>query len=134
MVDYTKYTINRVGEISLNQVEGHGNYFGMYNVVNYLGALTSDVAFESTRTTQSASHTADGSTSYYTYKKDNIDKSYRNNGESANIVALASGVFLELVKDMDSNGNKVYGPITGVIQLDLICGSARCDGYGVGIC
>ena len=52
--DYTQYTINRVGELSLNRTTSeagdtaekdriHGNYFGIYNVVNYLGALTSDV-------------------------------------------------------------------------------------------
>ena len=53
-VDYTNYTINRVREVSLNKKESvrtadagdernkqHGNYFGIYNVVNFLGALTS---------------------------------------------------------------------------------------------
>ena len=56
IVDYTKYTINRVGEVSLNQrkaaynnTEIHGNYFGIYNVVNLLGALTSDVKFTDVR-------------------------------------------------------------------------------------
>ena len=51
-VDYTNYTINRVREVSLNKKEStagdavvHGNYFGIYNIVNYLGALTSDVDF-----------------------------------------------------------------------------------------
>ena len=43
------YTINRVGELSLNQQRSggttHGNYFGIYSVVNYLGNLTSDVHF-----------------------------------------------------------------------------------------
>ena len=73
--DKTVYTINRVGEVSLNKqrssVEGelatkegtdpndedyidpekaiHGNYFGIYSVVNYLGALTSDVHFTDPR-------------------------------------------------------------------------------------
>ena len=50
------YTINRVGELSLNQQHtvrdedtgddvSHGNYFGIYSIVNYLGNLTSDVKF-----------------------------------------------------------------------------------------
>ena len=43
------YTINRVGELSLNkQRQGgttHGNYFGIYSLVNYLGNMTSDVHF-----------------------------------------------------------------------------------------
>ena len=54
----TNYTINRVRELSLNKKNSvisadantdaafHGNYFGIYNIVNYLGALTSDVDFE----------------------------------------------------------------------------------------
>ena len=75
-VDYTKYTINRVREVSLNQKEStrtedtgilptsteyyrrriHGNYFGIYSVVNFLGALTSDVDFSDVRTTDSDVH------------------------------------------------------------------------------
>ena len=58
IVDHTNYTINRVREVSLNQKQSvitadqsdesrkvHGNYFGIYSIVNYLGALTSDVFF-----------------------------------------------------------------------------------------
>ena len=53
VVDYTNYTINRVREVSLNKKKStandsgtfHGNYFGIYNVVNFLGALTSDFDF-----------------------------------------------------------------------------------------
>lgn len=49
----TNYTINRVREVSLNKKistasdagKYHGNYFGIYSVVNHLGALTSDVDF-----------------------------------------------------------------------------------------
>ena len=86
VVDYTNYTLNRVREVSLNQQRSvipadiehkpgadpnseepedyldvskaiHGNYFGIYNVVNYLGALTSDVHFrpnEDTRITDNS--------------------------------------------------------------------------------
>ena len=123
-VDYTYYAINRVGEISLNKktVGGttRGNYFGIYNVANFFGALTSDVKFTDER--QAGKEAAVAGQSYMDYKKQdgilNTDK--ENDGRSANIVAQASGVFLELVKELDAEGNKVYGPITGVIQLELI--------------
>ena len=124
--DYTNYTINRVGELSLNQNNAlgqeHGSYFGIYNVVKYLGALTSDVKFSDTRQTKStdSNDEADGSTSYYNWKQPRLTQQNRNNGTSPNKVALASGVFLEIVKGLQSNGDKDYGPITGVVELDLI--------------
>ena len=72
-VDYTNYTINRVREVSLNKKESvrsadlsipednqeydrrrmHGNYFGIYSIVNFLGSLTSDVDFHHVRKTNS---------------------------------------------------------------------------------
>ena len=121
--DFTNYTINRVGEISLNQrtVDGvnHGNYYGIYNVVKFLGALTSDVSFTETRTTTSNSLPADGKT-YREFKDEYLATGNRNNASSVNKVALVSGVFLELVKELDAQGKKVYGPITGVVELDLM--------------
>ena len=121
VVDYTNYTINRVGEVSLNQVQEHGNYFGIYNVVNLLGAITSDVDFSSERKTTSYSFPADPeATTYEAYKVKYLDEANRNNGDSKNKIALASGVFLEIVKDYDDNNKKIYGPITGIIELDLI--------------
>ncbi len=132
IVDYTKYTINRVGEVSLNQrkaaydnSEIHGNYFGIYNVVNLLGALTSDVKFTDVREDVGILEEglkADGTTKYIKYKYDKLstDPRARNMASSKNMVAQASGVFLELVKEVDADGNKTYGPVTGVIQLDLI--------------
>ena len=138
-VDYTEYTINRVKEVSLNKQYrydypdqdadptlqyGHGNYFGIYNVVNYLGALTSDVNFyEDPRTTSSNEeiYHADGTTTYYQWKKANLGNRKRNNGSSVNEVALASGVWLELLDEStEAKGEKVYGPITGVVELTLI--------------
>ena len=143
--DYTNYTINRVREVSLNKkdtqagdpatiIEGgktvenpnyqHGNYFGIYSKVNYLGALTSDVRFDTIRTTKSdeASCAADGKT-FYEWKAANIGNKKRNNGNCHNHLALASGVYLELTTE-ESTGNtldtKVWGPITGVVELDLI--------------
>ncbi len=127
-VDYTNYTINRVGEVALHErtVSGdsHGNYFGIYNIVHYLGALTSDVEFtdqmpESTET-------------YYSYKSGLKGNRSRNNGKSHNEVALASGVYMELLQEPERNyvgDDKVYGPITGVVQLNLI---AAATGEGGG--
>ena len=130
VVDYTNYTINRVGEVSLNRLDRtlagdtepteHGNYFGIYNVVNFLGAFTSDVEFKSAREAVNSEVVANGSLSYYDFKNNNLNSRIRNNASSDNMVALASGAYLELVKELDANGNKVYGPVTGVIQLDMI--------------
>lgn len=133
VVDYTNYTINRVKEVSLNRVtqgeDIHGNYFGIYNVVNFLGALTSDVDFHDNERvaaeegTENHTHSSEncvyGEVSYCEFKEKNINEEFRNCAVSDNMVALASGVFLELVESMDGN-EKVYGPITGVIELDLI--------------
>ncbi len=150
-VDYHNYTINRVREVSLNKkasVAGdtgeaatHGNYFGIYNIVNYLGALTSDVFFlpgQSVRTTDNTDAgrfkkaiTVDDATyqygnagaTYYRWKQANKNDRSRNNGSSINKVALASGVYLELTTEK-STGNELkekdWGYITGVIELDLI--------------
>ena len=138
--DYTEYTINRVNELSLNksmdqaapldETLAHGNYFGIYNVVNYLGALTSDVQFTSSdfdgaairKTNNSESgYTADNHTTYYEWKQDNLNNRKRNNGSCHNQVALASGVWLEILKEeTETAGHKVYGPITGVVELALI--------------
>ena len=134
--DYTNYTINRVREVSLNKkvsVAGdtddenkeHGNYFGIYSKVNYLGALTSDVRFSDIRTTKSDDESckADGTTTFYQWKEANKANKKRNNGNCHNHLALASGVYLELTTE-ESTGNtldtKVWGPITGVVELDLI--------------
>ena len=149
IVDYTNYTINRVREVSLNKkasVAGdteekhktHGNYFGIYNIVNYLGALTSDVNFyndirttDNTNSIYKADISLDGSTyaygnvgaTYYNWKRAHINDRTRNNGTSHNQVALASGVYLELTTEK-STGNglneKDWGYITGVVELDLI--------------
>ena len=150
-VDYHNYTINRVREVSLNKkasVAGdtgeaatHGNYFGIYNIVNYLGALTSDVFFlpgQSVRTTDNTDagrfkkaitvddatyNYGDAGATYYRWKQANKNDRSRNNGSSINKVALASGVYLELTTEK-STGNELkekdWGYITGVIELDLI--------------
>ena len=133
VVDYNDYTINRVDEVSLNKRTSeagddgsgatHGNYFGIYNSVNYLGNLTSDVRFQTdadVRQTTSTSHPADNKT-YYGWKADSPQSSYRNNGTSHNKVALASGVYLELKRtEGELTGTDDWGYITGVVELDLI--------------
>ena len=157
IVDHTNYTINRVREVSLNQKKSvrdsdtdpekavHGNYFGIYSIVNYLGALTSDVFFlpdKDIRVTDNASnpdYTAAskaydnggtpvasklyGTATYYDWKAGFVNDRKRNNGTSLNKVALASGVYLELTTEK-STGNDLYekdwGYITGVVELDLI--------------
>ncbi len=135
--DKTNYTINRVREVSLNKkisVAGdtdpkkatHGNYFGIYSVVNFLGALTSDVDMYSERTTSSGEAIYQPTTSGETFAQwKDLHKSdrTRNNGSSHNQVALASGVFLELTTEKSTGKeveNKDWGLITGVVELDLI--------------
>ena len=134
-VDYTNYTINRVGEVSLNKSDSqagdtgdgasHGSYFGIYNIVNYLGALTSDVNFsDGVRTYDNKEGDTykpdfDGQT-YEEWKVAHLKERKRNNGTCHNKVALASGVYLELTTEESTRDNKVWGLITGVCQLDLI--------------
>ena len=140
IVDYTNYTINRVREVSLNKMDSpagdtdndnkmHGNYFGIYSVVNYLGALTSDVDFYETvrTTTANTEHNsdlaADGTTKFAEWKEAHKTDRMRNNGNCHNQLALASGVYLELTTEMSTGttlDKKDWGLITGVIELDLI--------------
>ena len=123
------YTINRVGELSLNQQHSvrsadtgddssHGNYFGIYSLVNYLGNLTSDVRFGSNYVDGNGVTQTDKT--YYSYKSANPTSSDRNKGQSFNQVALASGVFLELTTENSTKEKKDYGYVTGVVELDLI--------------
>ncbi len=148
IVDYTNYTINRVREVSLNKTlspagdidpkhASHGNYFGIYSNVNFLGALTSDLNYyNNVRVTDNVDESkyksavtignntyAYGTATYQQWKQAHINDQTRNNGNSHNQVALASGVYLELTTE-ESTGNdlreKEWGYITGVIELDLI--------------
>ena len=139
VADATEYTINRLGELSLNQQrfipnndsEIHGNYFGIYSIVNYLGNLTSDVRFVGDkRRYVSKGQTYEDSKTYYQYKVDNLAKRDRNNGTSYNQVALASGVYLELTSENSTPNNKIYGDITGVVELDLINVKKDIEGGG----
>lgn len=136
VVDYTEYTINRVGEVSLNQNHSRagdvgdqasfGNYFGIYNIVNHLGALTSDVDFyNDVRFTKNidGTYAPDSGVPNQTYedwKIRHVDDRKRNNGSSVNKVALAAGVYLELTTENSTPENKDWGIATGVMELDLI--------------
>ncbi|MCR5849640.1 MAG: hypothetical protein K6G92_02880 [Bacteroidaceae bacterium] len=133
VVDYTNYTINRVGELSLNKCTSqagdtgdaseHGCYFGIYSIVNCLGAITSDVNFSDERTTDNTDPQYNPDSSGQTYeewKSAHVTERKRNNGTSHNKVALASGVYLELTTEESTKDNKVWGIVTGVCQLDLI--------------
>ena len=118
----------------------HGNYFGIYSIVNYLGGLTSDVHFlpnEDLRRTDNIDtdtygpekkkdgggnviYESDGVTpelvgddlTYYTWKSKYKNERKRNNGTSLNKVALASGVYLELYTE------KVQGTDLGLNEKD----------------
>ena len=154
ITDFTNYTINRVREVSLNKKASvitadentdkavHGNYFGIYSNVNYLGALTSDVNFSDKRVTDNTSNpdykaasaaykngTTDvdskvyGTATFYDWKAGYIKERRRNNGNSMNKVALASGVYLELTSEKSTGkelNEKDWGYITGIVELDLI--------------
>ena len=111
----------------------HGNYFGIYNIVNYLGALTSDVHFMADKDIRRTDNTntdtygsiGDDDQTYYNWKKKYVKERKRNNGISLNKVALASGVYLELFTEKVQGTDlgldeKDWGYITGVIELDLI--------------
>ena len=131
---FDDYTLNRIGELSLNKqlapgesensTKLYGNYFGIYNQVNYLGALTSDVRFyEDNQWSENETTGArvDGGKYYSQWKLDNFTDSRKKNiGNSENLIALASGVALELKQEPIGTANANWGVITGVIQLDLI--------------
>ena len=140
IVDNTNYTINRVREVSLNKKvspagdtdadnKEHGNYFGIYSNVNYLGALSSDVKMTDVRQTKAdltinpelkPSSTTE---TFEEWKKANVTERTRNNGTSHNMLALASGVYLELTSEKSTGktlDKKDWGLVTGVIELDLI--------------
>ena len=139
-VDFTDYTINRVGEVSLNRVhrpnndnveekEYNGNYFGIYNIVNHLAALTSDIDLDEERVTAKdpkdelyhpKAENNGSDVSFMGWKNANKLNRRRNDGVADNKVALASGVYLELTTEKSTADEKDWGLITGVLELDLI--------------
>ena len=147
-LNFEDYTINRVGELSFNKQpapagqsigsnSGYGNYFGIYNQVHYLGALTSDIRFDDEddkwedTEDPTDSDVADlvGLNKNYSELKEYImglDSSnpkykFKNLGTSKHLIALASGVALELKQEPAKGSSQSdWGMITGVIQLDLL--------------
>ena len=146
--DKTEYTINRIGELSLNKQKSiagdtddkaeHGNYFGIYSVVNYLGNLTSDVKFSdnylkwnnTNKKGEEVIKSGEEKYTYYNWKEEHLKKRDRNNGTCHNQVALASGVFLELTTENSTQTKKDYGYITGIVELDLINVKKDIEGGG----
>ena len=142
--DNTPYTINRIGELSLNKQHTvrsqdtgdqrvHGNYFGIYSIVNYLGNLTSDVHFDDDyykyNSSQETKELVAGTT-YYSNKVNNLSLRSRNNGTCENELALASGVYLELTTENSTQKKKDYGYVTGIVELDLINVKKEIEGGG----
>lgn len=128
-LSFVDYTLNRIGELSLNKQVAPGkqdggddcigNYFGIYNQVNYLGALTSDVRFIEDQWKDADNNTEDRT--YAEWKEYKFTDSFNKNvGTSENHIALASGVALELKQEPTENASNNWGVITGVIQLELI--------------
>ncbi len=143
IVDHNNYTINRVREVSLNKKTSgsteHGNYFGIYNIVHFLGNLTSDVDFGNAEGTEGDIRTSNNidtgtygpdidpvteqplNQTFYQWKKAHNNERKRNNGNSHNQLALASGVYLEIIGEKtEQEGDTIWGLITGVVELDLI--------------
>lgn len=131
---FEDYTLNRIGELSLNKQHAPlggssvlGNYFGIYNQVNYLGALTSDVRFGDKWTMADDYTRAEDAPTYYNRKNsDDVFNTItqKNVGTSENLIALASGVALELRQEPQKNSSSTqtnsWGTITGIVQLELI--------------
>ena len=142
--DKDDYILNE-GFVDINKAI-HGNYFGIYNIVNFLGGLTSDQNFTDVRVTENTSNTTykqpftlgettynygagmttddvEDNASYLKWKQAHIGNNKRNNGRSHNKVALASGVYLELTTEKSTGkelNEKDWGYITGIVELDLI--------------
>ncbi|MBE6247898.1 MAG: T9SS type A sorting domain-containing protein [Prevotella sp.] len=142
--DKDDYILNE-GFVDINKAI-HGNYFGIYNIVNFLGGLTSDENFTDVRVTENTSNTTykqpftlgettynygagmstddvEDNASYLKWKQAHKNDNKRNNGRSHNKVALASGVYLELTTEKSTGkelNEKDWGYITGIVELDLI--------------
>lgn len=157
----TPYSISRVGEIKMvaNKVamdkDGNidalstekptynkraRNYLGLANNIHYVGAVESNITFDSLWHDDVGKAHTEGDfakMSYAQVKKSYIEKYYnkdesnasffrRNDGTAKNMIGIASGYALKIqnVRTIQ-NGNIVqdsiyYGPIKGVIEMNLI--------------
>lgn len=166
----TPYSIARVGEIQMHAVnvklnsdgnlQGKNikrarNYMGLANNIHYVGAITSNVAFNDNAaepwrdgTGAAPASGAFSGKSYQEVKQSYIDDYFsgenkdnvsvfqkRNDGTAKNMIGIASGYALKIqgVQETYDTNNKVvdniyYGPVYGVIEMNLI--DARPDEGG----
>ena len=154
--DKTPYSVSRIGEIQMvadkiKLTDAGGlyyradngmdtkrarNYMGFANNIRYVGALNSNVAFDSKFYNGTGKLVNDST--YKSYKQDKIDKyknggnnkefEQRNNGSAKNMIGIASGYALKVqnVQELTkvATGEIVdrtyYGPIYGVVEMNLI--------------
>ena len=154
--DKTPYSISRVGEIQMhaNKItltdsklststgeKRARNYMGLANNIHYVGAVESNVSFDSDMYDQDGSLVG-GKKTYRQFKQEVIEGFYmegsskkgneeefqkRNNGTAKNMIGIASGYALKiqnvqaLKKDNGDIIDKTYyGPIYGVVEMNLI--------------
>lgn len=153
--DKTPYSISRVGEIQMHankitltdsklststNTKRARNYMGLANNIHYVGAVNSDVSFDSNMYGQDGALVSN--TTYRQYKQQVIDDFYnvnsskkdneeefqkRNNGTAKNMIGIASGYALKIQNVQalkKANGDIIdktyYGPIYGVVEMNLI--------------
>ena len=141
--DKSPYSISRVGEIQMiannveltadsalvsNTVARSRNYMGFANNVYYVGALNSNVAFTD-QWHDRYGKPSEGK-SYIAVKQDYIDNhsndtkfEERNDGTAKNMIGIASGYALKVQNAQqftDGTKNLYYGPVYGVIEMNLI--------------
>ena len=154
--DKTPYSISRVGEIQMHankitltdsklststNTTRARNYMGLANNIHYVGAVNSNVSFDSNMYGKDGA-LVDENTTYREFKQQVIDGFYkgdsskkdneeefqkRNNGTAKNMIGIASGYALKIqnVQALKKvNGDIIdktyYGPIYGVVEMNLI--------------
>lgn len=157
--DKTPYSISRVGEIQMHasnialtekklytgtNTKRARNYMGLANNIHYVGAVESNVSFDSDMYDQDGALVSDNgdNKTYRQFKQSVIEGFYkegsskkgneeefqkRNNGTAKNMIGIASGYALRihnvqaLKKDNGDIIDKTYyGPIYGVVEMNLI--------------
>ena len=94
----------------------HGNYFGIYNIVNYLGALTSDVHFMDDKDKR---------------RTDNTDTdTYGPDDDLSNVTATAEAI--EYLTDYPIQGVTVSGSTVTVSSYSALAQLKAVDGITVG--
>lgn len=154
--DKTPYSVSRIGEIQMvadkiqltpknglyyradngMDTKRARNYMGFANNIRYVGAINSNVAFDSQFYNGNGALVTEKT--YKSYKQDIIDNyvksgnnkefEQRNNGSAKNMIGIASGYALKVqnVQELTkvATGEIVdrtyYGPIYGVVEMNLI--------------